>query len=161
MDYTKDIAIDVEALDLEWLEQPSLMMKYSKNAADCKRTRDIAKEGVDLIKAEIDKDIRKNPGDYGVEKITETVVMNAILEEVDYQSAMTTYIDARHSADVAAAAVSAFEQRKQALEGLVKLFGLQYFAGPSVPRNITSELEMRKTRQENTNTKVARKLTRK
>jgi hypothetical protein len=42
---------------------------------------------------------------------------------------------------MAQAAVNAFEQRKSALENLVRLFGQSYFAGPKMPRDLHWEKE--------------------
>ena len=34
MNYEKEILIDESALDVEWLEQPRLMMRYTRHAAE-------------------------------------------------------------------------------------------------------------------------------
>jgi len=158
MNYEKEIIIDCDALDLEWLEQPRLFMKYAKHSAQCMRTLDEAKERLDVAKAEEDKNIRENPEDYGIAKITEAVVQATILTTPAYKEANAAFIEAKYEADIARSAVNAFNQRKDALENLVRLHGQQYFAGPRVPRNIKEESDKRK---EALNSRIANKLTRK
>ena len=143
MDYEKDIKIDDSALDVEWLEQATLMMRYCQYAAKMRQRLDNAKEALDLVRAEVDKEVRTNPEKYGIEKVTEAVVQNTILMQPEYRTASETLIQARYEADIAQNAVRAVDQRKDALENLVRLHGQQYFAGPRVPRDLTVEVQKR------------------
>jgi len=151
MNYEDDIRIDEEALDIEWLEQASLMMKYARNAADARRELDRAKENFDIVKAEVDKDIRTNPDDYEVTKVTDASVAAAILGTEEYKEASQRLIQAKYEADIASSAVRAVEQRKDALENLVRLHGQQYFAGPRVPHDLAV---LREQKQKRANTIV-------
>lgn len=139
MDYDKDIRIDETALDVEWLEQPMLMRKYGQYQAETRQAMSLAKERLEYIKAKLDREIRSDPDAYGLPKTTEGAISGAITLHEDYQDAMKDYIDAQYENDVAIAAVKAFEQRKTSLENLVRLYGQQYFAGPSVPRDLSQE----------------------
>ena len=152
--YEKDIEIDGEALDQEWLGQSALYLKYSRHYADMTKRMDESKQNLDIAKAEADKRIRKNPENYGIDKITEAVVMNSILIEEGYKDAYDEYLSAKYEVDMARAAVSAFEQRKSALENLVRLFGQNYFSGPNVPYEINREWES-KEKESRTNKKTA------
>lgn len=49
------------------------------------------------------------------------------------------YINAKYDVDMCQAACWAFQERKAALENLVKLHGQNYFAGPSIPRDLNKE----------------------
>lgn len=148
MDYEKDIVIDESALDVEFLEQPRLMIKYCQHAEKMKREADYAKERLDVKGAELDRNIRSQPDLYGIPKVTEAVVQNAILMDADYQQLSKEFIEAKYEANMASAAVRAFDQRKVALENLVRLHGQQYFAGPRIPRNLTEEREARQKRSD-------------
>lgn len=141
MDYQKDIIIDETSLDVEWLEQPRLMLKYAQHASKMRMELDKTKQDLDICKATCDKEIRSNPEKFEIEKITETAIANAILIHPDYKKDYETYLTAKYECDMAQAAVNAFEQRKSALENLVRLFGQQYFAGPAMPRDIKWEKE--------------------
>lgn len=143
MDYDVDIRIDETALDVEWLEQPSLMMKYARNAAEARKTLDEAKEALDVVKAQLDKAIREKPDKYNIDKITESVVSNTILLEPKYQVSNKKVLEAKYELDMAQAAVRAFDARKDALENLRSLLGMQYFAGPREPRDISHEAQIK------------------
>jgi len=160
MNYEKDIRIDETALDIEWLEQPSLMIKYARIAAHCRMVLDQKKEALDLVKAHLDQEIRSNPSEFGIEKITEQVMLNTIIDQVPYKEAFAEYLEAKFEADVAQGAVRAFDARKDALENLVRLNGQQYFAGPKMPRNLTQERERKQEEVTQLNASIARKIRR-
>jgi hypothetical protein len=157
MNYEQDLKIDEDALDIEWLDQASLFMKYAKIAAEARRNLDEAKQALDIIKAEIDKDIREKPSEYGLEKVTDKAIDAIILNEKEYQVVWNKFLDMKYEADMASNAVVAMNQRKEALENLVKLHGQSYFAGPKLPRNLSEERDMK---QKKADIKIANKLTR-
>ena len=68
MSYEQDMHIDEELLEVELLKQASLMMKHSRMLAEAIRDKDIAKEALELLKAEINLDIRNDPKKYKLEK---------------------------------------------------------------------------------------------
>jgi len=158
MDYEKDISIDEEALDIEWLEQPRLMMQYSKHLAQARMELDELKQALEITKAEIDRKIRATPEKYKLEKITDKSIESITITSSEYKQAFQEYLDAKYEADMAMSAVRAFEQRKEALENLVRLHGQQYFAGPKVPRDISWE---REEKQKKVQSGIASKMKRK
>lgn len=160
MNYETDMMIDETALDVEWLEQASLMMKYARNAAELSRQLDLKKEALDLVKAELDKAIRSKPERYGIEKITEGAINSTIITHKDYAKANQEMIDARYELDIARSAVRAVDARKDALENLVRLHGQQYFAGPKVPRDLSLEVQHRHD-QKKSDSIVGKRMTRK
>lgn len=153
MNYEHDVEIDGEALDQEWLNQPKLVLKYAKHSALLQKRLDEADQNKDIAKADADKMIRSNPEKYGLEKTTDAVIANAILNEKGYQAACAAYIEAKYESGMAKGAVNAFEHRKASLENLVKLYGQQYFAGPKMPLEINREWE-KKEEQKELNRKV-------
>ena len=159
MDYESDMTIDETGLDVEWLSQPKLMMDYGIHAADMRKRVDQAKEKMEVVRAELDREIRESPDLFGIVKITETVVANTIITAEAYQQASTTFIEAKYELDMAMTAVRAVDQRKAALENLVRLHGQQYFAGPQVPRDLSKEWEQ-KQRQRNVDAGVAKAMRR-
>ncbi len=153
MNYEQDVQIDPKMLEVEWLRQASLTYNYAKHLAHCKKQYDLAKEGVDLARALLDRNIRSKPEKYGLEKVTEQVIQVTILQQDKYKDVSNQLIEARYEVGIANAALSAIESKKSALENLVRLHGQQYFAGPSVPRDITKSWE-EKQKQLSTNTKI-------
>ena len=116
MNYEKDLFIDDSALDIEWLDQAMLFMRYAKFAAEARKAFDETKQELDIVKAEIDKDIRENPSEYGIEKVTEGSIQSALLTNKKYKTANQKVLDAKFESDMAINAVSAFNMRKEALE---------------------------------------------
>lgn len=160
MEYEEDIKIDENALDVEWLEQPRLMIQYAKYSADMQKRYEQAKEQLELVQAELDREIRSNPDEFGISKINNDVVANTIKTTQRYQDASDEVIEARYEYEMAKSVVRAFDARKDALENLVKLHGQQYFAGPSAPRDISKEWENRQ-KDKRSNKEIGSKMKRK
>ena len=137
MSYKDDMYIDENALDVEFLEQPELMVKYSTLLAEAKQERDLIKEELDLEKAELDLDIRDNPEKYKLGKVTEAAITNTIIQEEEYRSILAKFNKANFEINVLQGVVNAIDARKSSLENLVKLHGQEYFAGPSVPHDLS------------------------
>jgi hypothetical protein len=157
MNYEEDIKIDPTALDVEWLRQPELMIRYAKHSARMRIDLDEKKQALDIARAEADQLIRSNPEKYIDGKVTETAITNCILVNGNYKAAQKAFSDAKFESDMAQAAVNAFEQRKSALENLVRLHGQQYFAGPKMPRDLKWEWE---EKQKEVNAGISKKLQR-
>lgn len=154
--YEKDVTIDPDALDVEWLGQPGLIFKYSKKSAEAQQELSNAKEALELCKALLDKKIRTNPEKYGIEKITETVVANTIISQDDFKEVNQVYQEVQFEVNILRGVMDALNNKKSALENLVKLHGQNYFAGPSVPRDLTKEWEQRE-KQDSINSGIASK----
>jgi len=156
--YEDDLRIDEDALDVEWLDQPSLMQKYIRVTAEADKVLDEAKEALEYCEAELEMGIRADPESYGVEKVTDKSVKSAILIQEEHQELSKAVIQAKFEAKIASGAVKSTEQRKTALENLVKLHGQGYFAGPSVPRDLSFEAKNKKKQKDSdSNIKIKRK----
>ena len=151
-----ELRIDDSALDVEWLEQPSLMRRAVKEASQARKELDSVKANLELVQAQVDKQIRENPEEYGLVKTTETVIHNTILMQEKYQSAYQKVVDASYRLNLAQGIVRTVEQKKDALENLVRLYGQSYFAGPSIPRNLTEERQKREQKA-NATIKITRR----
>ena len=124
------LELDINRLDEMWLEQPQLYHKYAKKLANAKQRLEEEKAEMDVIKSELDRDIRKIPENFGLEKITETVVANTIIRQDKFMTAQERVIDLKHEVDIYQAAVNTLEHRKRALENLVTLFCHDYYSNP-------------------------------
>jgi len=137
--YERELTIDTEALDVEWLEQPKLFMKYSRKKAKALLRAKRTHEKLKTIRSELI--MQAHSGGKKLIGCTPTgpTVDAWVRAHPDYIEAKEEQITAEFEADILDAAVFAFHQRKAALENLVILHGQQYFAGPRVPRNLTEE----------------------
>lgn len=158
-EYEEDVSIDGDALDQEWLNQPSLMMKYCRIVAEANKRVDETKEMLDVVRAGLDKDIRRHPEHYDVDKVTEAGISSIIIVQESYTEAMGEYLQVKYEAEMAKAAVRALEHKKDALENLVRLYGQNYFSGPSVPLQISREW-VKEEKEKKANTGVSAHLNR-
>ena len=129
MDYEKDLQIDQDSLDQEWVYQPQLFFRYAREQVEAKARADAAKERVDVVKAELDGEVRAALQAAGG-KMTEAMVSAEIIQHHKYRTAMTEYMETAEEAGLLTAAVRAMDQRKSALENLVRLHGQEYFSAP-------------------------------
>lgn len=158
LNYEQDLFIDADALDLEWLGQPLLMLKYTEASAAARREVDRKKEELSLTRAELGRKIRKDPDVYGIAKVTNDAVEVLVLTDKKYKKIQDELIDAQYEQTMMQGAVQAVDQRKQALESMTKLLGLQYFAGPKTPRDLPYEVQKNQEKKRaNTTIKIKRK----
>jgi hypothetical protein len=161
MNYEEDIRIDEAALDIECIEQARLAMKYGRHWAECRQELQLAEENIKLVRSELIKEANEDPDRHlgsGI-KPTAPVVEAYYRNHKRHKAAKTEWIQAQYEANVAEIAYKAITyDKKMALENLVKLHGQQYFAGPSVPRDLSEEMEFKNSRS---NSGVAKKLKRK
>ena len=140
MNYEKDIRIRPDVLDIEWLEQPSLLLKYASKVAEAQRKLDHASERVKVVKADLVREAGENPEAVGLKaKPTVQAIESYCITNGDYQTARDAQTEAQYELSLLQAAVTSIHHRKAALENLVRLYGMQYFAGPTTPRDLNEE----------------------
>jgi len=143
--------MDEHNLDEMWLNQPRLYHKYAKKLANAKQHLEEEKAELELCKAELDRDIRSEPGQFNLEKITENVVSSTIIIQDKYQQRQAEVIDLKHQVDILQAAVTTLDHRKRALENLVSLHGQDYFSSPRAKdptsKEAITELEKQSVRR--------------
>lgn len=99
--------------------------------ADSRAEHERMKRQRDVIKAELDRDIRHNPEDYGLgQKTTEKAVENAVLIQRKCQQAEEDVIKAKHFMDIHQAFVDAMDAMKKGLEAYSYLWQASFFAEP-------------------------------
>ena len=141
------LEIDQFNLDLEWKNQPIAYFDMATKLAEAKAELDICKTEFDVLKAKTSMDVRSNPDSYGLDKLTESTVSNAVITQPEYIATFEKIYVAKHRVDLHQAAVVALDHKKKALENLVSLHGQKYFAEPHANHD-TSEIldDMNKTR---------------
>lgn len=155
-----DFEIDDLRLPWEWNRQASLVYRYGEHLADCQRALDEARGRLELAKAEADAEIRRDPGKYGLEKITEKAVEAIVPTTEGYQAANRAVLDTRHDLDLARAACSALDHKKRALEKLVDLHLSGWYAEPRDPAGDNSREDLDDARKREIRGRARRKLTR-
>lgn len=125
--------LDQLRLDRDWLNQAKLVYEYGCQLADARDLYERRKRKRDVLTAELDLAIRKNPAKYGLEKTTENSIASTILLDIGLQQAENRVLSAKHNMDLLQALMHALEDRKKALEHLVSLWTKSYFAEPQAP----------------------------
>jgi hypothetical protein len=126
-DFESDLKIDEYSLNEEWKNQPALFDKWSKISAQAKREAEIAKDNVEIVKAEIARDIRLS----NEVKLTEKAIEQSIILDKRYKIAFREFINKKHDSDVLSGTLRAFDQRKDSLEYLTKLYLSNYYTEES------------------------------
>ena len=158
LNYKQNVTIDEGALDYELLIQADLRRKYGENLSEMESRRDRMQDQLDVVKAEIDRDIRNAPESFDISvKLTETVVTNTILLQEDFREKLELVRDLEYEVKYAKHAVQSIDHKKSALEELVKLHGQSYFAGPSIPRNLSEERKKKNVSAESTSKKAMKR----
>lgn len=153
--YEEELTIDPDALDMEWLEQPKLFMKYSKAHADAAATVRELEEKLKVIRSDIILRNQKKGGDI---KTTKDNLEAMYRVDALHEQTKREWVRASHRADILDGAVYAFHQRKAALEHLVILHGQNYFAGPRVPRDLAAVVRDTNALREENRIAVQRKI---
>lgn len=152
LDYEQDTKIIPEALDVELIRYPQMFLNYCTVENSLKLELEKSAEYYDYIRSKFELELRTNPEKfclkYGV-KVPKTFT------EATYKSILTIVqfnegnkLNEAHIKksgkesewDTVRNAIKALERKKESLEQLVRLFGLQYFAGPKVPRDLRKQV---------------------
>lgn len=143
LDYKEDVKIDLDQLHMEWNNQTHLYQRYSEEYADVVKDKKKMEERLDIVEAELDRDIRKNPTSFGVVEVTdskgnikpptETTIRNAILLQKSHQMARNNLIEADYKVNVMKGVVKSFEHRKDGLIEEARLWLNNYYSTPNFP----------------------------
>lgn len=132
--YGEMLQIDPLKLEDEWMDQPGLYLFWAERAAVARANADRARFDFEKTEAELSTDVRAYPGNYDLEKVTETSITNAVRQDSAYEKAYSKRIDANMTSDVLSKVVAALEQRKKALENLAFLHSAGFNAQPTERR---------------------------
>lgn len=128
-----DSFLEINELELEkeWMKQPDLAATWLKKLARAKRTLDVKRAKKELVEAQLDKKIRQDPEAFELEKVTENAIGTAIILCKEYQDIAKEINEAQFKVNIIQGLCTAIEHRKRALEGMVELFGQQYWSLPN------------------------------
>lgn len=145
LNYERDIRINEGALELEWLDQPELAIRYGKEWASLRKRVAVLEERLKVVRSELINKAYAKPTLLPGGKVNMQVVEAYYRTHKKHIKAKEELIEAQLELDLAEVAKNEMSfTRKSALENLVKLFAADYFAGPNVPRDIT---KLRKDRE--------------
>lgn len=129
------VPIDITRLDEEWLQHPILYHDLAQAAEDAEYAAEVAKVNFDTIEAELSLEIREDPDKFGAPASktgspTEGTVNSIIRMQPRYIKANKELLHAEHILRKLKVDLRTLDNRKTAMEELVKLHGQDYFSSP-------------------------------
>jgi hypothetical protein len=168
IDYKRDVKIDFDNLDLEWVDQAELARKYAEHLKGLKGEVRRLEEKKKTVRSELINDINRDPEKYLGEGVrpSDAKVEAAYRTSPLYLEAVEELLDAQEEAEYGEWVYNEISfTKKKSLEQLVQLYISQYFAGPTIPRDIREEYkkrqEQREEKQKTVNKGIRQKLRRK
>ena len=112
--FQEDVAINIADLDNAFITQASLFAHYASNSAKAEEQLLNAKLALDVKEAQLNVFHRKALLAAG-EKVTESMVTNAVLTDPRYIRARKTHIEAKGVVEMLKGATESFRQRRDML----------------------------------------------
>ena len=128
----KQIKIDPHNLVNECRNQSVLYANAGAVAVKVKSKARRLKDELEVVRSEVESDIREHPSNYGLVKTTEGAIASAILLDKRHKDARTKYRDYEEYADAFSIIQVAMEQRKAMLRDLATLFVHDYYSDQDV-----------------------------
>lgn len=136
-DYSKDIVINENELEKEWILQPSLYLHYANEFAEMSHQKDLKKAVLEYTYSVLYDDAKTNWKDYFETKPTEPATKEWIIRHKKYQTAEKELNIATKNANIMLNVKNAFEHRKAALSNIVSLMITGFH---SEPKNKTRDI---------------------
>ncbi len=145
LNYEEDVRIDEDALDVEWLDQPMVALKYVRYVAELRHQVTALEEKKKAIRSELIDEANRNPKELlGKEKPNASDIEAFYRRSEKYKEVVEKLNDKNYELELAEGAKNEITYtRRESLKHLVWLHAQQYFAGPSTPRDLSQEWEKR------------------
>lgn len=164
LDYARDSKIDIEALDIEWMNHADLERRYIMQVSRYRRRvikliekEKLAHERVKSCRSKLLQKCHEHPEKYiGKTKATGPEAEAYYRTHPDYLIAKRKWIkletkvmqaEEDHETAISMKDLMHFTKTK-AMEELVKLHGQSWFAGPDVPRDLNREIRKKEKMEE-------------
>jgi hypothetical protein len=145
-DLDDEMIIEKYKLETEWAHQPQLYLKYAMASAYFQKIASECAEKVKIMEANLRADAAEDPDTClgrGVKATGERCESYATSHPTRVQAKQEA-IEAKYASDAALGAVFAMNQRKDALENLVKLQSMEIY---SEPKTNSRDFESRTTQK--------------
>lgn len=136
------LKIDEGSLDTECLRHPRRVLRWVLLEAEAKQDVALAKARLDLVRARLRNAVRADPARHGLkDKPAKDLVDDAAEATDDYQAALAELIAAEAHVDQVKGVVSGLHEKRRAIERLVELKQIDYYAEPrpKVPNGAMQE----------------------
>ena len=127
-DYSKDLEIDFDSLELEAHDCPSLMMKYSEERSRISKSVKLAKENLNVVRSQLINKLLSE----SAKKPTVAEMDAHVTTSDEYKQAYKELIDLEYEYDLLKDACSSLNVRKEMIQESVRLLGMNYFSRVSL-----------------------------
>jgi hypothetical protein len=132
-----NLGVDRNNLDTELEQIPNEILVWSRKAIADLETSQRAENALKLVEARLSIDIRQNPVNYGMAKVTEDTVKALITVQQDFIDAQNAVISAKSELSESRAVVDALEVKRSTLKYLAELTIAGYLGSTTVqPRGL-------------------------
>lgn len=129
-EYEQGLRIDKNSLDEEWLAQPELFYRVSKQHARFLSDKESLKVDIEILEAQLYSSIRQQMeeevGD-SKQRITEAAIKSKVAATPEMQRLVRAHMQASERAASMLALKESYQQRSYALKDLVNLYTSNYF----------------------------------
>lgn len=122
--------IDRYRLERDWEVQADFVKEWGDEKAEAEYKVNVLEAKLKLVSAQLSAEIRKNPGRYDIQKITEPLVESTILLQRKYRRTLSRLNKARRDLNYAKGALKALDHKRDALENLQKGDMQSFFGSP-------------------------------
>lgn len=131
----RELAIDPNRLDEEWLMQPVRYNKYARQLAEAERIVRDLEERRKVLDAKLTRRAIDNPDLAGGKSTADAIdaYRRSHSKSIEIKKRIS---QAKYEESLLRNVVFSFTQRRAALENMVILLRTEYFAGPSTPRDL-------------------------
>jgi hypothetical protein len=155
-----DLSIDKYNLEDEWCNQPYLVFKWGVAVAEAEADLERAKNNLEVAKANLDSEIRKHPGNYGINgKVTETVIERVIITDKGIKNLQSEVVEAKRRYTIIMYASRGIDHKKYSLEYNTKLYLNSYYVEPYASKEMkgVSQEQTKETVKEQLNQSMRRR----
>lgn len=139
--------LDQLRLDEALAEHSELVYQWGLKAEDARRRLDQAKLDLEETEASVNIEIRKNPKDFGLDKVTESTIASMVILSDLVKKVKRKVLTLKHRLGKLQVIMHGLDDRKKALEYLCQLWSQSYFAEPKLPeesRKLMDKMEDRR-----------------
>ena len=122
------LLIDRNALDVECQKQAAFYEEVAGLLPALKCAAKVAKGHFEFVRSELEVNVRRNPAQYGLEKVTDKALASLVVVQVEYQNAQKAMYCAEERANRLEACSMSVADRKSMLRDLVVMWEKDYFA---------------------------------
>jgi hypothetical protein len=135
------LAINTNKLDEDAAEQPRTLRQWADKLSFAEKRAKLAKRKLRVVKAELSKVVRQSPSKYGIFRVTDTAIEDAVVMMSAYKAEEEELISAELARDLLKNMVISLHERGEEIGNLVKLHGQQYWARVRVDPDTMQEIQ--------------------